>query len=139
MITVLCFVVSSESEIYVVFFCLIFQIVLHCTMDMVLAIEIRERKNCKSKWLDFTHFSTNCYFLGPRGPLRTPLVCVPSRPLSRPLSRRPQQKFTQPSHYSFSDSKLILSSPIWSCLVCTVVKLRIFSQKNDIWRLVIKM
>ena len=34
----------------------------HCTM--VLAIEIKERKICKSKWLDFTHFSTNYYFFG---------------------------------------------------------------------------
>ena len=33
-----------------------------CTM--VLAIEIKERKICKSKWLDFTHFSTNYYFFG---------------------------------------------------------------------------
>ena len=33
-----------------------------CTM--LLAIEIRERKNCKSKWLDFAHFSTNYYFFG---------------------------------------------------------------------------
>ena len=33
---------------------------LQCTM--VLAIEIKERKICKSKWLDFTHFSTNYYF-----------------------------------------------------------------------------
>ena len=34
----------------------------HCTM--VLAIENKERKICKSKWLDFTHFSTNYYFFG---------------------------------------------------------------------------
>ena len=33
-----------------------------CTM--VLAIENKERKICKSKWLDFTHFSTNYYFFG---------------------------------------------------------------------------
>ena len=35
---------------------------LQCTM--VLAIENKERKICKSKWLDFTHFSTNYYFFG---------------------------------------------------------------------------
>ena len=33
-----------------------------CTM--ALAIEIKEKKICKSKWLDFTHFSTNYYFFG---------------------------------------------------------------------------
>ena len=39
-----------------------FEIILQCTM--VLAIENKERKICKSKWLDFTHFSTNYYFFG---------------------------------------------------------------------------
>ena len=33
-----------------------------CTM--ALAIEIKERKICKSKWLDFTHFPANYYFFG---------------------------------------------------------------------------
>ena len=31
---------------------------------MALAIEIKERKICKSKLLDFTHFSTKYYFFG---------------------------------------------------------------------------
>ena len=35
---------------------------LQCTM--VLAIENKERKICKSKWLDFTHFPANYYFFG---------------------------------------------------------------------------
>ena len=44
-------------------------------------------------------------FLGPRGPLRTPLV--PVVPSSVVPSSRPQQKFTQPLIISFpSDSKL---------------------------------
>ena len=31
---------------------------------MAQAIEIKERKICKSKWLDFTHFPANYYFFG---------------------------------------------------------------------------
>ena len=30
----------------------------------LLAIEIKERKICNSKWPDFTHFSANYYFFG---------------------------------------------------------------------------
>ena len=76
-------------------------------------------------------------FLGPRGPLRLPLMSVPS------VVRPSATKIHATSHYSFSDSKLILflfqtlsshnlshstqnteqdhladlSSPIWSCLL----------------------
>ena len=45
----------------------------------------------------------NQTFLGPRGPLRTPLVPVPSRPVPSSAT-----KTHATSHYSFSDSKLIL-------------------------------
>ena len=36
----------------------------HTSNIALWAIEIKERKICKSKWLDFTHFSTNYYFFG---------------------------------------------------------------------------